>query len=528
MIAPRPCRLPVVPSVALLAAVVAFFCAALAIAPVLAEAAGPPVASTGVSSEATPTSVKLAGTVNPNGLPTTVAFDYGTSTAYGSSTATQDAGTGTTAVDVTATVTGLKAATTYHYRLSAANTAGTDAGVDRTFTTPATPVKPTIASQPASAIGTESATIGAAINPQGQPTSVVFDYGPTTAYGSTTAPQDVGTGTTAVTLKATIGGLEPGTTYHFRARATNATGTTNGSDRSFKTTSARKAAVSTGGVADLKATSVTVTGSVDPNGRATQVYVQVGPTTKYGAQTPAVGVGAGDTAVPVTIGVAGLTPLRTYHYRLVAISDAGTVTGADKTFTTPRVANTLTLSARPNPVVYGHPAIIGVTLTGTGAGAAPLSLFASPFPFGGPFAAFSPGTATDGAGRASTVVTPRVTTRYQATAVAAGQTVAGRTLRLSVAPSVTIRAARRSGGKVRFTGVIRPRGNATVSLRRVLANGTAVTVKRVRATRVPGAFFARYSITVTRRSARYLVHVKPDSRGLVAGDSAKVRVRVRR
>ncbi len=523
MIHPR--RPAVVPSVALLAAVVAFFCAALAIAPVLASAAGPPVATTGASSELTSSTVKLAGTVNPNGLPTTVAFDYGTSTAYGSSTATQDAGTGTTDVAVTAALTGLKPSTTYHYRVAAANTAGTDAGADRTFTTPAAPAKPTISSQPATAIATESATIGAAINPQGQPTTVVFDYGPTTAYGSTTPAQDVGTGTTAVTLKATITGLKPGTTYHFRARATNGTGTTNGSDRSFKTTAARKAAVSTGGVADLTATGATITGTVDPNGRATQAYVQIGPTNKYGAQTSLVPVGTGDSAVPITIGVSGLTPLRTYHYRLVAVSDAGTVTGADKTFTTPRVANTLTLTAKPNPVIYGRPSIIGIALSGTGAGDAPLSLFASPFPFTGPFAAFAPGTKTDATGRTSTVVTLRTTTRYQATAVAAGQTVASPTLRLSVAPRVTIRALKRAGGKVRFTGTIRPRGDATVSLRRVLPNGAAVTVKRVRAIRAPGAFFARYTIVVTRRSSRYLVHVKPDSRGLVAGDSAKVRVR---
>jgi hypothetical protein len=520
----HPRRSVFVPAVGLLA-VLAFFCAALAIGPVLAEAAGAPVATTGASSEVTPTSAKLAGTVDPNGLPTTVAFDYGTSTAYGSSTATQDAGTGTSPVDVTAALTGLTGGTTYHYRLVAANSGGTDAGTDQTFTTPATPSKPSIASRPATAIGVSSATIGASVSPHGPPTSIVFDYGTSTAYGATTPPQDVGTGTTAVTLKATISGLKPNTTYHFRARATNATGTTNGSDRSFKTTSPRKATVSTGGVADLTATGVTVTGSVDPNGRDTQVYVQVGPTTKYGSRTPSVGVGAGDAAVPVTIGVAGLTPLRTYHYRVVAVSDAGSVTGADRTFTTPRVANTLTLTGRPNPVVYGRPSIISIALTGTGAGGTPVSLSASPFPFTSPFAAFAPGTQTDGAGRASTVVTPRRTTRYRGTAVAAGQTVTSPTLRLTVVPSVTVRAARRPGGKVRFTGVIRPRGNATVSLRRVLADGRVVTVKRMRAQRVSGAFFARYTMTISRRTARYLVHVKPDSRGLAAGDSAKVSVR---
>jgi hypothetical protein len=514
----RPHRSPVI---ALLVAL----CATLALTAAVAQAAGAPTATTGAPSGLTPATATLAGTVNPNGLPTTVAFDYGTSTAYGSSTPPQDVGTGTAGVDVSAALSGLRGGTTYHYRVVAANASGTDAGADRTFTTPVAPARPTVASQAATAVSTSAATIGASVNPGGQATQVVFDYGTSTAYGSSTPAQTAGAGTAAVTIKATVAGLKPGTTYHFRARATNATGTTNGTDRSFRTASLRRPSVTTGSVTALTASGATVTGTVDPNARDTQAFVQIGPTTSYGSQTAPVPVGAGDVPAAVRVPVAGLSPQKTYHYRLVAVSDAGTVNGRDRTFTTPGVPNTLTLSATPNPVVYGRSARLRATLSGPGGGHAALSLFASPFPFTGGYTAFAPRLRTDAAGRAVTVVTPRRTTRYRGTAAPAGQAVISRTVRLTVVPSVTVKVSRRAGGRVRFTGVIRPRGGATVSLRRVLGDGRAVTVRRVRATRIPGAFFARYTITTGRRPGRYLVHVKPDSRALGAGDSAGVTVR---
>jgi hypothetical protein len=507
------------------AAVGAGLAALLAVIASLALAAGPPVPVTGAASAVTATGAKLAGTVNPNGLATTAAFDYGTSVAYGSSTAPQDAGAGTLAVDVAATLTGLQPSTTYHYRLSASSSGGTEAGTDHTFTTPAAPVKPSVASQAATAIGTTSATIGASVDPNGQQTDVVFDYGTSTAYGASTPSQSAGAGTLGVTLKATISGLKQNTTYHYRARATNATGTTNGADRTFRTGAFRKAAVTTGAVSGSTANATTVTGSVDPNGRPTSVVVQIGTTTKYGAQTAPVSVGSGDSSVAVRIPVGGLNPVTTYHYRLVATSDAGTVNGKDRSFKTPRVPNSLVLSASPARVVYGHAAILKATLAGTGNAGVALSLFASPFPFTGGYALFAPGVRTGTGGVATTQVVPRRSTRYRGTAVVAGLTIASRTLRVNVAPSVTARVARARGGRARVSGVIRPRGAGTVTLRRVLPGGAAVTIKRVRARPILGTVFARYTMTLKTKPGRYRVHVKPDSHGLAAGDSPVVRIR---
>ena len=81
------------------------------------------------------TQAKLNGTVNPNESDTHYYFQYGTTTSYGSSTASTDAGSGVSSVPASITVTGLVPSLTYHYRLVASNSAGTSYGSDQTLWT---------------------------------------------------------------------------------------------------------------------------------------------------------------------------------------------------------------------------------------------------------------------------------------------------------------------------------------------------------------------------------------------------------
>jgi phosphodiesterase/alkaline phosphatase D-like protein len=78
-------------------------------------------------------------------------------------------------------------------------------------------------------------TLGGSVNPEGQPTTYVFQYGTSSAYGSQTPSTSAGSGTKAVSASAVLGGLAPNTTYHYRLAATNVNGTTYGHDLSFKT-----------------------------------------------------------------------------------------------------------------------------------------------------------------------------------------------------------------------------------------------------------------------------------------------------
>jgi hypothetical protein len=95
-----------------------------------------------------PTSATLTGVVTANGLATNYVFVYGTN-RYDSHTATASAGDGTAPVAVSAPITGLPAATTFHVRLIAFNARGFDIGHDVTFaTSTATPVPEPVAPMP--------------------------------------------------------------------------------------------------------------------------------------------------------------------------------------------------------------------------------------------------------------------------------------------------------------------------------------------------------------------------------------------
>jgi len=77
----------------------------------------------------------LHGSVNPHGLPTTVHFQYGTTTGYGHNTPSQSKA-GTAYQNVSANISGLSSSTTYHFRIVAVISGHTFYGGDRTFTTP--------------------------------------------------------------------------------------------------------------------------------------------------------------------------------------------------------------------------------------------------------------------------------------------------------------------------------------------------------------------------------------------------------
>jgi hypothetical protein len=77
----------------------------------------------------------LNGTVNPRGYDAKFYFEYGETTTYKYRTAEADAGSGESAAPVTATVTGLKPAAAFHYRVVATSGGVTSKGADQIFKT---------------------------------------------------------------------------------------------------------------------------------------------------------------------------------------------------------------------------------------------------------------------------------------------------------------------------------------------------------------------------------------------------------
>ncbi len=137
---------------------------------------------------------------------------------------------------VSANISGLEPATNYHYRLVAKNSIGEAHGSDRQFTTG--PAAPLIEGESVETVGTSEATLTAKINPRGGQTTYHLEYGTTNAYGQSSAesvPFGSPTDTSRHTVSVHIGGLQPGTAYHFRFVVTNPVGSVEGADTSFAT-----------------------------------------------------------------------------------------------------------------------------------------------------------------------------------------------------------------------------------------------------------------------------------------------------
>jgi hypothetical protein len=98
---------------------------------------------------------------------------------------------------------------------------------------------PTATTGNANNITQTSAKLHGTVKPNNENTTWHFEFGTTTAYGTNTpeqGPIPPGAGNTSAS--ADVGSLAPGTVYHYRLVATNASGSIPGKDRTFTTRSA--------------------------------------------------------------------------------------------------------------------------------------------------------------------------------------------------------------------------------------------------------------------------------------------------
>ncbi len=190
------------------------------------------------------TTARLRAQVDPAGLETNYRFEYGETTAYGQSVPIggETLAAGKVFQLVAAEATGLHSGTTYHYRLVAHNEDGTVTSEDQTFST----LPAVLAKAAVSHVTATSATLEAQINPLGSDTTYYIQYGtadcatsPASCTSRPTPPADVGAGESLVEgAPIQLQELQPGTTYHYRIVAQNATGTTEGPDQTFITQTA--------------------------------------------------------------------------------------------------------------------------------------------------------------------------------------------------------------------------------------------------------------------------------------------------
>jgi uncharacterized protein (TIGR02145 family) len=120
----------------------------------------------------------------------------------------------------------------YYVRAYATNAAGTGYGIVQSFTTLGQ-IPFAVTTFPTNVSSLE-VTLNGTVNPNYLSTTVTFEYGTTTSYGSTIAgiPSPIMENIDS-NISVTLSGLSPETTYHFRIKATNSIGTIYGEDLTF-------------------------------------------------------------------------------------------------------------------------------------------------------------------------------------------------------------------------------------------------------------------------------------------------------
>jgi hypothetical protein len=282
----------------------------VAVAPVLD---GSPAFATSI----TPSGVRVHATVNPEHSLTSFRIEYGTSTSYGSTAPEPNAEVGEQSVDtaVATTLTGLQPATRYHYRVSAENgVEGPQTGADATFIT--APAAPATASE----VTTKRATLTGTIDPHGAPSTYHFNYGPSAAYGSSTAEVSGGSHTGEQAVSEHISGLSPSRTYHVQVVATSNGVSSFGADGTFTTAPAPTATVSE--PIAVTTSSATLQGLVDTHGLAGSYHFEVTATEgSFATSTAEESLPAATGSQPVSAPVSGLPPGQNLRVRLVVSSN---------------------------------------------------------------------------------------------------------------------------------------------------------------------------------------------------------------
>src|SRR5213075_135339 len=120
---------------------------------------------------------------------------------------------GSAAVPLSQNIGALLSGALYHFRAVASNSFGTVFGDDFELGIPQA------VTRPATGILAGRAILNGAVNPGGLSTTVYFQYGLTTNYGTTTATTNLSAGNLAQAVSIPISSLSPATTYYYRSVA---------------------------------------------------------------------------------------------------------------------------------------------------------------------------------------------------------------------------------------------------------------------------------------------------------------------
>ncbi len=309
------------------------------------------------------TSAHLEGKVNPNGGPSTTAWQFqyssdgpdgpwtpGPEGSFEGTEAEEDTG-----LPVEGDLTGLKPNTTYYTRLVATNEGGQSSVAVPSFSTLGV-ASPSVTIEPVSTATSSTAQLVGHVNPnapEAAPTSAEVEAGFRISWHFQCSPACPGAegqleadnAEHEVSAEAT--GLLPGTKYKVSLVAENAGTSASAGPEEF-TTEANAPTISSTSFSDVTASGATLKATINPSGAETSYRFEYtgeadfeangfANATKAPAPDASIGAGAGDVAVSQMI--SGLDPGTSYAFRVVASNTVDSAESAPKSFTTFATSN---------------------------------------------------------------------------------------------------------------------------------------------------------------------------------------------
>ncbi|MBS0657314.1 MAG: hypothetical protein JSR82_03585 [Verrucomicrobia bacterium] len=281
------------------------------------------------------TSALLQASVDANGSATSVHFEYGRTTAYGSAVpAALSPNDSSSPLTIGALAAGLTPHVEYHCRVVAANSSGVSYGEDVTFIANATPAAPALSvasleenNPPGQLIG----LLGPTVDADGDPVTYTLVSGP----GDTDNASFYLSGAELRAVGTFNYEFQPSCSVRVRASDGFANGTSEAALTVTIVNQVEPPLVTTLPATAVRHSSAALRAQLNPNSNFTSAQFEWGPTDSYGQSVPVFFFPADDNAVhALEVFVGGLTPGTTYHYRLTATNAEGAAVGADQTFTT--------------------------------------------------------------------------------------------------------------------------------------------------------------------------------------------------
>ncbi len=328
--------------------------------------ASAPRVNTLASSDIDVTTATLNGSVNANGASTTVTMCWSTSISITNTlpgctsvNPTPATVTGNSATDVSFSLTGLTASTTYYYQVSAVNSAGSTDGNIYGFNTMSATASAvvTVTTDPAASISDTGATLNGTANPASGILVTQFCWGTDVSMATCTtvaAAESPISGSSDVTVSKVLTGLSSGTTYYYYSVVDNDGTLIIGDVETFTTTTPPSAPTATTTAAtSITQTTVTLNGSVTANFASTAItfcWGTVASTLGCTSVSATPGTASGGTATAASYSLGGLSAGAVYYFRIKGSSAQGTTLGSILSFTT---LSATTTTVAPTTTVAG-------------------------------------------------------------------------------------------------------------------------------------------------------------------------------